>query len=109
MKTKISLFVLTILLVFPASIKAQSECTEKLIMQIETLIKENGITRAEVMFHRVNSVGESTITSLTALAQRDSFRFEGRFLVIGDTYFNVEKLLFFKLQIGYIQFFFQAY
>ncbi len=85
------------------------ESPHKLISQIETMATENGITRAEVMFHRVNSLGESTITTLATLAKRDDFRFEGIFLVIDDTYFNIEKLLFFKLQIGYIQFVFQAY
>lgn len=109
MKAKNSIFILAFFLLIPAFGNPPSQCAEKLISQIEAIVKENGITRAEVMFHRVNSVGESTITTLTTLAKRDDFSFDGVFLVVGDTYFNMEKLLFFKLQIGYIQFVFQAY
>jgi len=102
----IVLFVLTI----SYTAYGQGSCDYKqMIAKIDSISKARNIEDGMVRFHRVTSSGESTTTESSALSRKQKYSFDGQFLVIGSSYFNMEKLLFFNIRKDYIEFYFQGY
>jgi hypothetical protein len=83
--------------------------TGSMIQKIDSISKVKKITNAKVYFHRVSSTGSSTTTDPFSLTGKQIFKFDGEFMVMGNSYFNMNKLLFFYIQKDYIEFYFQGY
>jgi len=88
----------------------QGDCDYKqMIAKIDSISKSRNIENGLVQYNRVTSIGESTNTEGYALSRKQKFSFDGQFLVMGSSYFNMDKLLFFFLKEDYIIFYFQGY
>jgi hypothetical protein len=81
----------------------------KLIQKIDSLAKANRIYDGEVKSFVVTTSLEKTSTDTYTLGKKGSFSFDGDFLVIAETYFNMNKLLYFKIKDKSFKFFFHAY
>ena len=82
---------------------------KQMILKIDSISKARNIENGMVKFHRVTSIGESTTTDSYDLTRKQKFSFDGQFLVIGNSYFNMNKMLFFIIRQDYIDFYFQGY
>ncbi len=82
---------------------------KEMIAKIDSISSAKNIENGMVKFHRVTSYGESTATNSYDLTRKQEFSFDGPFLVIGSSYFNLEKLLFFFVREDHIEFYFQGY
>ncbi len=80
-----------------------------MIAKIDSISNARNIENGMVKFHRVTSYGESSTTDSYGLTKKQKFSFDGQFLVIGSSYFNMDKLLFFFIREDYIDFYFQGY
>jgi hypothetical protein len=88
----------------------QDDCSYKtLVAKIDSIMKVKNIELGMVKFHRVTSAGESTTTESYVLNKKYKFVFDGPFLVVGGSYYNLNKLLFFFIREDYIEFYFQGY
>ena len=88
----------------------QGDCDYKqMIAKIDSISKARAIENGMVKFHRVTSNGESSTTDSYGLTKKQKFSFDGQFLVIGSSFFNMDKLLFFFIREDYIDFYFQGY
>lgn len=83
--------------------------SQQLIESIQSIAKSNKLDKASVNYLSpisfYNKLGMETKT----LTRVREFRFEGQFLVIEDSYFNIDKLAYFTLKKGFIDFYFQVY
>ncbi len=101
-----------ILLIFSSSLIAQNNYTgNELIEKIDSITKVNKIEIAEVVFNEVTTSLNKTATSDKMILSSSNFTFDGQFLVLENTYFNLAKLLYFELNLKKkkIRFYFQAY
>ncbi len=80
-----------------------------MITKIDSISKAKGIERGLVRYHEVTSTFDKTSTWETKLTSINKFKFDGQFLVIEDTYFNLDKLLYFYIKKDYFEFYFQGY
>jgi hypothetical protein len=88
----------------------QEECGYKqMTAKIDSIAKARNIENGIVKFHRVTSNGESSTTDSYDLTKKQKFSFDGQFMVMGNSYFNMNKLLFFIIRQDYIDFYFQGY
>ncbi|HLO61287.1 MAG TPA: hypothetical protein VK179_21225 [Bacteroidales bacterium] len=103
-------FIIAIVLV-SASLpcQGQNQDIRKMISLIDSISSVKKMDLGIVHFHRISSNGESSSTESFVLSKKQPFKFEGQFLVMGGSYFNLEKLLFFFIREDYIDFYFQGY
>ena len=97
--------------VYAGSTKAQENIISfKLIQKIDSIAKAENITQAEIKTFLVSSRFDNTATDDNYnLSKKDKFYFDGPFIVIDGTYFNVNKLLYFRKKANAFVFFFQGY
>lgn len=109
MKILRNIIVLFVLMI-GCSAYGQGDCGYKqMIAKIDSISKARNIENGMVKFHRVTSNGESSTTDSYDLTKKQKFSFDGQFLVMGNSYFNMNKLLFFFIRQDYIDFYFQGY
>ncbi len=109
MKILRNVIVLFVLLI-GYSAYGQSDCDcKQMIAKIDSIAKARNIENGIVKFHRVTSNGDSSTTNDFDLSKKQKFSFDGQFLVVGNSYFNMDKLLFFFIRKDYIDFYFQGY
>ena len=101
---------IAILLMMHAIVSGQErDVAAQLRMEIDSIAKVHNLTEGIVNFHRIGSRFDNTYTDTETLSIRDAFDLKGQFLVIGTGYYNLNKLLFFKVKQNYIEFYFQGY
>jgi hypothetical protein len=83
--------------------------TDQMISKIDSIAKARNITAGTVYYHRITSTFDNTTTMRAMLSSKKEFSFDGRFLVMGENYFNLDKLIYFTVGRDNIDFFFQAY
>ena len=89
---------------------AQSEKSHiNLISQIDSIASANNIEFCTVNINMVTTKFNDTATASYSLEKKGKFSFDGQFLIAGNTYFNLYKLLYFSLKEDYIEFVFQGY
>jgi len=122
MKTKIYFIFLFVLLI-SISVSGQKNCSaSKLASQIDSISKAQNLDLGQVKYHRIVSSGaNSSTTQSTPITQKGKFKVEGCLLIIGNSYYNLNKLLYFRIMeetdkknkekanVKYFVFFFQAY
>jgi hypothetical protein len=82
---------------------------DKMIMKIDSISRATHISTGVVKSYQVGAIGDKTATDDTMLSKREKFVFDGPFLVIGEKYFNMDKLLFFAIRNDYFEFYLQSY
>lgn len=81
---------------------AQCDCSIKqMITQIDSIANSRNIKLGRVVFNKTASDEEADWTL------KLSYKFEGEFLVLDDTYYNLNKLLCFIIRKDYFEFAFQ--
>ncbi|MFN8206576.1 MAG: hypothetical protein U0T82_04115 [Bacteroidales bacterium] len=100
MTSKLKIFCLTLQLIAGGSLlQAQDNpnCRE-IIRKIDSIAVSRNITEANVFFNTIGNVFDRPSGGFTIVTRRDQFSFDGPFLVMGGTYFNMEKLVYFKIR-----------
>jgi hypothetical protein len=86
----------------------QSDCNcKQMILTIDSIAKSRNIENASVKYKSPTSFMDKPTLENSVLSKNQKFYFKGQFLVIGDSYYNVEKLLYFNIKENYIEFFIQ--
>ncbi|MBN2350668.1 MAG: hypothetical protein JXJ22_17660 [Bacteroidales bacterium] len=89
---------------------AQNHCScKEMIGKIDSIAKNSNIDTGVILYNEVSSRFDNTYTDVTTLSNKGKFVFDGNFLVIDNKYFNLEKLLYFKIEKDYFKFYFQGY
>jgi len=90
---------------------SQNTSSAKAMAQkIDSIAKVNDITKCEVKMNYVTTTMDKTQTEEKQIVRsKKTFKFDGEFLVFDDTYFNLNKLLYFTVKRNEIEFFFQGY
>lgn len=103
-------FTLVIILSLGFNVYGQDNCSyQQMIAKIDSISKVKNIEQGIIKFYRVSSIGESTRTESYTLSAKRVYKFDGPFLVVEGSYFNMDKLLFFFVKEDYIEFYFQGY
>jgi len=121
MKTKIYFIFLFVLLI-SISVSGQKNCSaSKLASQIDSISKAQNLDLGQVKYNRIVSDLDASTTQSTPITQKGKFKVEGCLLIIGNSYYNLNKLLYFRImedtdkknkekaKVKYFAFFFQAY
>ena len=109
MKTVRNSFVLFVL-IFGFTAYGQGNCNIKqMIITIDSISIVNNLEIGKVKILFVSNTFEKTDTNQKSLTKESKFHFEGQFLVIDNKYFNINKLLYFYVKDGILEFFFQGY
>lgn len=88
----------------------QDECNYRgIITKIDSISKARNIETGKVKILFVSNSFDKTDTEQKNLTKVAPFSFDGRFLVIEDKYFNLDKLLYFYIKEGVFEFFFEGY
>ncbi|TAJ11641.1 hypothetical protein DMA11_16080 [Marinilabiliaceae bacterium JC017] len=88
----------------------QDNCNYKsMIAKIDSISKAENIEIGKVKILYVTNQFDHTQTEKKSLTDKSKFHFDGQFLVIENKYFNINKLLYFYVDDGVIEFFFQGY
>ena len=90
---------------------SQNTSSAKAMAQkIDSIARVNNITKCEVKMNYVTTSMDKTQTEEKQIVRfKKVFKFDGEFLVLEDTYFNLNKLLYFTVKRNEIEFFFQGY
>lgn len=109
---KCNFIICFILLIICISTTAQNDVSNnRIIAKIDSIAKVKNIEEGVVMFNRLklnngtyglNGQNESYKYSL-----KQKFEFDGPFIVFNESYFNIEKLLYFVVWEDYFEFHFQ--
>jgi hypothetical protein len=83
-------------------------CRE-IIRKIDSIAVSRNITEANVFFNTIGNVFDRPAGASTVVTSRDHFSFDGPFLVIDGTYFNMEKLVYFKIRDNSFAFYLQGW
>jgi hypothetical protein len=103
------IFVLFVLVV-GLNAYGQDDCnSKKMITTIDSISRAENIKLGEVKILFVTNTFDKTDTDLKSLTKAGKFYFDGQFLVIEKKYFNINKLLYFYIKDGVLEFFFQGY
>ena len=109
MNTRLIILSLSLIFLTIPVVNGQTDCTKDLIHKIDSISKSKNIENGKIQFHRVTSLGDATSTDSYSLSRKQKFSFDGPFLIMGDNYYNMNKLLFFFIKEDYIEFYFQGY
>lgn len=102
--------VILIILTYGKDVKAQERCDYlTMIAKIDSLSNAKGIEKGRVNILYIHNMFDKTETCEKRLTESKKIHFEGPFLVIEDKYFNLNKLLYFYIEDGVFEFFFQGY
>jgi len=82
---------------------------KQMIAKIDSISKADSIIKGKVKILFVTTRFDNTETEQKSLTNVDNFHFDGPFLVIEDKYFNLNKLLYFYIEDGVLEFLFQGY
>ena len=109
MNKKISLFIFTFFISITLLHGQDNHFTKNMISKIDSIAKVNKIKKAVVKILYITNTFDHTDTNVKSLTRINNFVFDGPFLVIENKYFNINKLLYFKIDNNYLSFYFQAY
>lgn len=88
----------------------QDSCSfERMITTIDSIATAKGIELGQVNILFITNTFDKTDTDPKSLTKKRKFHFEGQFLVIDDKYFNINKLIYFRVKGRVLEFFFQGY
>lgn len=88
----------------------QDDCNYKqMITTVDSISKAKNIEIGIVKILFVTNTFDNTVTDQKSLTKVSKFHFDGQFLVIENKYFNINKLLYFYIKDGILEFFFQGY
>jgi hypothetical protein len=103
-----SFFLFVLIIGFTAY--GQDNCNYKqMITTIDSISKANNVEIGKVKILFVTNTFDKTDTDQKSLTNESTFHFDGQFLVIENKYFNINKLLYFYIKDGILEFFFQGY
>lgn len=89
---------------------SQNDCSYKqVIAKIDSISRARHTITGHVKILFVSNSFDKTDTEVHKLTKVSTFYFDDRFLVIEDKYFNLDKLLYFYIEEGAFEFFFQGY
>jgi len=109
MNKNIGLFIFTFLISINLLHGQNNHFTKNMITKIDSIAKVNKIKNAVVNILYITNTFDHTDTDVRSLTRINNFAFDGQFLVIEKKYFNINKLLYFKIEDNYLSFYFQAY
>jgi hypothetical protein len=93
--------------------KAQNHCPIcSMKEKIDSISKNDKIDMVQVKINLVTNSFNKTATDQFDIAQSEGLKFDGQFLVVGNKFFNLNKLLYFEIEKkkkNKIIFYFQAY
>jgi hypothetical protein len=86
----------------------QRDCNcKQMILTIDSIAKSRNIENATMKYKSPTTFMDKPTLENSSLSKIQKFHFQGQFLVIGDSYYNLEKLLYFNIKENYIEFFIQ--
>lgn len=92
------------------SVSGQNDCgIKQMITKIDSISKSQNVRFARVKILYITNTFDKTDTDQRNLTQARRFSFDGQFLLIDKKYFNMNKLLYFYIDNGVLELFFQAY
>lgn len=84
-------------------------CSKSMIEKITSISKAENVELGQVKILFITNRFDNTNTNEKSITKKGKFHFDESLLVIDDTYFNMDKLLYFHVKKGVMVFFFQAY
>lgn len=87
----------------------EGNATTQLRMEIDSIAKSYSIEKGTVYYRQVSSMFDNTSTSRSELSKMGKFVLHGQFLIFGNEYYNLSKLLYFVVKEDSIEFYFQGY
>ena len=100
-----------LILLFLGNMAYSQENSElsKIITKIDSISDANDTRLGKVKILYITNTFDNTVTDEKSLTKVGYFKFDGQFLVIEEKYFNISKLLYFQINNGIFEFYFQAY